>query len=196
MPLPSRAYDRTLNSELERLLYQIKVVREEADGLLHGLTDSQLNWTPQQGVWSVAQCFDHLNITNTRMIGALEEGIRRGRAAGMLNDGPYSYGFFSRWFFRMAEPPVKRKLAAPKKFQPEPRKSMSELMPAWKLTHDRIEELVRSANGLDLVRVRISSPVVHWVRYSLGAGFWLQTAHDRRHLWQIRQLRNDSRFPA
>lgn len=196
MPLPTRTYDRTLNSELERLQYQVHVVRQEAEGLLHGLSDAQLNWSPRPGAWSIAQCMDHLNVTNAKMIQEIEKSIKHGKEAGIKGDGPFVYGFLGRWFRKILEPPVKMKVKAPGAFQPSPRRSMDEIVPVWNKTHDRIEELILSANGLDLSRVRVQSAASSLMKFQLGMSFWIQSAHDRRHLWQIRQVRNDSSFPA
>lgn len=195
MPLPPRVYDRTLNSEIERLLYQVKVIRMEAEGLVWGLNDERFNWTPEAGRWSMAQCFDHLNITNRLMITQLEDAMQRGRAAGKLSDGPYTYGFVGRWFLRMMQPPVKRRFKAPKPFQPALRKKLEEVLPEWGRTHDRVAELIREANGLDLERIKVVSPATKLLKYNLGIAFWVQTTHDRRHLWQAREVRNQQRFP-
>jgi hypothetical protein len=34
------------------------------------------------------------------------------------------------------------------------------------------------------------SPVASWLHYSLGIGFQIFLAHERRHLWQARQVRH------
>jgi hypothetical protein len=195
MPLPPRVETLTLNPELERLDYQFKVVREELEGLIWGLSDDQVNWTPEPGRWSIAQCIDHLNITNLNMITSIDGAIKRGRAAGVLHDGPYVYGFLSRWFMQLMQPPVKRKFKAPAKFQPAPRKSLAELLTVWERTHDRYSGLLREANGLDLAGIKLSSPAIRWIKYPVGIAFWIAAGHDRRHLWQARQVRNDPGFP-
>jgi hypothetical protein len=196
MPLPPRIGGPQLNPEIERLVYQNKVIRQEAEGLLYGLTDGQLNWAPSPGQWSMGQCVDHLNTTNRIFTEAMEAVIKDSRQKGVLGDGPYSYGFLSRWFLQTLQPPVKRRFKAPARFQPVPRKTMAELQAEWDRTHDKFNQLLHDASGLDIGRIRITSPAASWIRYPLGIGFWIMTAHDRRHLWQARQVRNDSRFPA
>lgn len=195
MPLPPRAPEPVLNPELERLMYQLKVVRQDAQGMVFGLTDSQLQWSPGQGAWSVKSCFEHLNETNKKMIGALETSVRSGRQANQLHDGPYTYGFFARWFFRNLEPPVKRRFSAPAAVQPQGNKSWQQVQEEWESSHERLAQLLREANGLDLARIRTQSPISSWVRYSLGMAFWIQSAHDRRHLWQARNVITHANFP-
>lgn len=195
MPIPPRAPDRKLNPEVERLAYQFTVVRQEAEGLVLGLTDAQLRWKPEPGRWSVAECFSHLNRINAKMLAAIEVSIRAGRQAGQLSEGPFTYGFLSRWFHRVMEPPVKRRFKAPGQFGPEGSIDWAKSQAEWAAAHERLSALLLEANGLDLAAIKTQSPASSWIKYPLGIAFWIQSAHDRRHLWQARQVINDVRFP-
>jgi hypothetical protein len=196
MPLPLRNTSGPFNPEIERLLYQLKVVREDALGLIAGLSDQQLHWTPDPVRWSMAQCYEHLLASNKKFLVQFRGAIAEARRRGILHDGPYVYGLIARWFLRLLEPPVKRRFKAPSALQPGPRRSGDELRKDWIHTYDELAEVYRSASGVDLARVKITSPASSLVRYSLGAGFWIQTAHDRRHVWQAREVRNSAGFPA
>jgi hypothetical protein len=55
---------------------------------------------------------------------------------------------------------------------------------------------VRQANGLDLSRVRVVSPLTSLMRMSLGQCFGLLAAHERRHLWQAARVREELRQQA
>jgi hypothetical protein len=196
MSLPPRPYERSVNPELERLLYQVNVIKMDARGLAGNLTHEQFNWKPAPGMWSVGQCFDHLNAFNRRWLPILEEAIERGRARGLLDPGPYTYGFLSRWLLANMEPPAKRKFRAPRRFEPSADCAVDEVMAEFQSLHERLEELLRAADGLDLARIRVSSPVTRWIRYSLGMSFWLLAAHDRRHIYQAREVCKAPGFPA
>jgi hypothetical protein len=51
------------------------------------------------------------------------------------------------------------------------------------------------ADGLDLKRAVVTSPASRFFRMSLGAYLAFLAAHDRRHLWQARQVREAEAFP-
>ncbi len=55
---------------------------------------------------------------------------------------------------------------------------------------EQLAERVRQADGLDMAHVKTISPVSRLLRLPLGAYFDFIIAHDRRHLWQARQVRN------
>ena len=56
-------------------------------------------------------------------------------------------------------------------------------------------ERIRGADGIDLRRARHKSPVAP-LSWSLGTMFAVVLAHERRHTWQARQVRNDRAFPV
>jgi len=60
---------------------------------------------------------------------------------------------------------------------------------------DRLVERIKTADGFDLRRVRRRSPVLPLMKWSLGTMFALVLAHERRHIWQARQVRNQKGFP-
>jgi hypothetical protein len=57
-------------------------------------------------------------------------------------------------------------------------------------------EQVRMTAGLDLSRIKLGSPIVPIVRLPLGTWFAFIIAHERRHVWQARQVRQELRFPG
>jgi len=59
---------------------------------------------------------------------------------------------------------------------------------------DQIAERIRQADGLDLPRARARSPLRVW-KWSLGTFFAVALAHERRHIWQARQVSNEQGFP-
>ena len=185
--LPQRDYDRSINSEIERLLYQSNVILMDAKGLASGANEL-LIWTPGRGQWSATQCLEHLNITHRRWQPLFERAIHSAREQKVLSDGPYSYGFFSRMFLRMTEPPAKFRLKAPGSFQPPNELTAQKVMAEFEQHHRELEKLIRAANGLDLARIRVTSAFSKYVRYSLGMGFWILLAHDRRHIRQAREV--------
>ncbi|MBK7927498.1 MAG: DinB family protein [Bryobacterales bacterium] len=199
MPLPVRAEERKLNPEIERLLYQVDVVVQEAEGLVDKIDVGQFNWSPGKGRWSIAENLDHLNVTNGLMMAAFSAAVTKARGEGRLGVGPFTYGFLSRWFYRNIQPPVRGRFSAPKKFQPrltggvgvEPGVVMEE----FRASHERLKQLLVSADGVDLAAVKVESPAMSLFKYELGMGFWILCGHDRRHLWHARNVRNHAQFP-
>jgi hypothetical protein len=98
-------------------------------------------------------------------------------------------------FVYLNEPPPRIKAKAPSRVQPAPERSRHEIVAALRAYQVQFVDRLRQANGLDLARARVGSPVSRWVRISLGSGFAVMAAHERRHLWQAQRITELPGFP-
>lgn len=185
-----------MTEELQGYLRQIDAAKREGQALVAGLSQAQLNWRPGAERWSIAECLVHLNIAVTKTLPAFDRAIARGRARGLVGQGPFRYGWFANWMVRSMEPPPKRRMKTFKIFQVPPgaTHSAAQVLPEFLRVRDQLAERVRQADGLDLRRPRVVSPVTPLLRMPLGAYFAFVIAHDRRHLWQARQVREAPGF--
>jgi len=178
----------TLAREVEEFRQQFDQISQDADALIQPLTDAQFTWQPSPNSWSVAQCIDHLNTTARLYLPQLDEAIANAIRRGTYGEGPFSYNVIGRFFTAAMEPPPRFRMRAPTSFQPPPARPRSEVVAAFKAYQVQFTDRLRQANGLDLARAKVRSPTVNWLRFSLGSGFGLMLAHERRHLWQARQI--------
>lgn len=190
-----------LDPDIAMLVVEIDANLSHSESITHGLTREQFQWRPAPGRWSIGECFAHLNATNTFTLKALAAGIANGRAAGKTGQGPFQYGFLSRKFIASQEPPVKKKYSAPKVFLPPADVDMDATLAEFRRINAELKRLTRDADGLHLSRVKVKmlalpAPLRAIVRMPLGGQLLLTTTHDRRHLWQAEQVRNDPAFPA
>jgi len=169
--------------------------------LAAGLSREQFNWRPAPGRWSIGQCLAHLNTVNGGDLAPLKAAIESGIARRQTGEGPFTYGLLSRKFIASMEPPSKRKFKAPAYYQPPPAVEPAPTLVEYRRIAAEIRKLAQSAAGLHLARVKTSLPALPailraLVKMPLGARFEALAAHDRRHLWQAEEIRNDPAFPA
>ncbi|MFW6192910.1 MAG: DinB family protein, partial [Gemmatimonadota bacterium] len=176
---------------------------EEADELASGLTPDELWWRPAHDRWSVGECLDHLVRTGEAYLGVMNDAVEEGRRDGLLDGGSYRPGLLGRWLPRMLEPPPRLKIRAPRSIRPRrPAAGGPEQSPdadplrEFLALRDRLGERLQAADGLDLGGIRVASPFISFLRFDLGSAFRIVAAHERRHLWQARQVRKEDRFPA
>jgi hypothetical protein len=185
-----------LVAELESYRQQYEAIRADAQGLVEGLTEAQFNWRNEAGRWSIAECLAHLNATGQVFLPRLDRAMKRAREEQRLSAGPYRHGFIGNFLVRQIDAPIKRlKTKSPKMFAPMPEHLSSVVVPAFATLQEEILRRIEQANGLDLGRVKIASPISKLVKLSLGQWFAFIAAHERRHLWQARQMRNHAQFP-
>ena len=164
--------------------------------LTRGLTDAQLNWRPSEGRWSIAECIAHLTATGTAYLEPLDRAIDRGHAQAMFGGRDFQLNGIGRWLVAQMEPPPRRKIRAMKKITPQRVESGKALATGFEAMHRDLIDRIRRATSLDLSRVKLRSPLVPLIRLPLGTWLAFLVAHERRHLWQARQVRQELRFPG
>ena len=185
----------TLAPELDEFRRQFEQLADEADSLASGLTDEQFNWPPPAGGWTVAQCIDHLNVTARVYLPSLDEGIAQAIRRGLYGEGPFRYNLLGRLFVWSQQPGTKMKYKASKTVMPAPSRRKQETLAAFRAYQVQFVDRLRQANGLDLARARVQSPLAGAIRMPLGSGFALMVAHERRHLQQARNVMAHPSFP-
>jgi hypothetical protein len=153
---------------------------------LTSVDEATLQWHAE-GAWSIAQCIDHLTNANRVYLVPMREAAARAR--GEPRRGPIAPGLFARWFIRSQEPPVKTRMKAPGKIRPAAQVDSASVWPSFQASQAEVRRLLLELAHLDLNGVRFANPFVRGVRMTLGTGFLVLAAHQRRHLWQAENVR-------
>ncbi len=177
-----------LTPEIDAFRRQFEQLSAEADRLVAPLTDAQLHWRATPESWSAAQCIEHLNVTARLYLPLLDDGIASAIRRGLYGPGPFRYNWIGRMLVFSLEPPARFRTRAPASLQPVPERPRREIMAAFRAYQVQYIDRLRQANGIDLARARVRSPSPYWVPMPLGSGFAFVTAHERRHLWQAREV--------
>ena len=181
---------------LDEYVKGFEAVGRDLTELIRGLNDAQLNWRPSDGHWSIAECIAHITAAGNLYLEPIDAAIHRGFDRAMLGGRDFYPGRFDRWFIAQMEPPPRRKMKSPKKIAPQGVENGAQLAADLESMHLAMIDLVRKATGLDLNRVKLRSVIIPLFRLPLGTWFAFLLAHERRHLWQARQVRQELRFPG
>ena len=185
-----------MNAELESYSDQLLSIRQDAGGLMSGLSDTQFNWQPEPARWSMAGCFEHLNKSAAQLfVPSIDAAIAHARAQCLTGSGPFAYSAFERWCVRTNDAPARMRFKAPKQVQPSSSRPLDDVRAEFMRWQDELGRTLRDADGLDLRRAKQKSPIP-LVKFSLGTFIRLMLAHERRHIHQARQVRQHSSFPA
>jgi hypothetical protein len=180
-------------SDLQHYREQIAAIQQDARTLAGRLSDAQFNWRLKPARWSIGQCLAHLNLTNLLSFPEIESKIEEARVSDLVASGPFKLGLLERIIIRLAEPPVRVGVSAPKQFKPPASQSKVTTLAEFLAIHDRLVAITRKAEGLDFKRIRIATPI-GGLKLSLDGRIGLLLAHDRRHLWQAWRIRNRKEF--
>lgn len=180
-----------MTPELETYLDQLLTIRQDVPGIVAGLDGPAFNWRPASNRWSVGECLDHLNAIGEAYLPVLDQAVQRGRSAHLEAPGPFVYGWFERWFVGGMEPPARKlRTKAVAKFTPSGQIQPEACLTRFLALQDSLSERLKAADGLDLRRIKVRSQVAP-ISFTLGSTFRLLLAHERRHLWQAREVRKE-----
>lgn len=183
-----------LFADIGNLHDQLDAAERDARLLLEDLADEAGCWRAEEGSWSVAQCLDHLALTNQVYLDAMKEPANRARVAGQWRRRPALPGFVGRWFAKKMEPPVKAsfKMKAPPNIKPGTSTSLSSAFARFLASQNEIRDYLHTNADLDLAGIRFPNPLVPGIRFSVATGLHVITAHERRHLWQAWRVRRSA----
>lgn len=173
---------------------RVMSVRDRARERFGPLTSEQLGWAPDAKSWSVGECLEHLIITGEGYLPRFEEAIERARALGEPRSG-FKPRWFARFFHRFVDPDGTAKVKAPGAFQPKTATYDTRIVAWFSLQQEELEQIIQSAHGVDLNRVKFASPVTRLIRFSLGEGLWIVSSHLERHLRQAIRVTEAEGFP-
>jgi len=183
-----KALNQSLPDDLQSILNELDRTDEDARQLVSGLSEAQVNWRPSPTAWSVAQCLAHLGQMDSVLTSALRTAVRQANKNSLMPRKPIQPGWFGRWFVNQMEAPLRRKMKTPRQGIPEAHKSGEEILRAFIAAHEELRSLIHETRDLDLNRIRFRNPFIGFLRYSVGTALLVIGAHDRRHLWQARQV--------
>ena len=185
-----------LSPEIEAFRRQFEEISAETDTLVAPLSEAQFGWQPSPGVWSIAECLEHLNASARFYLPALDEGIANAIRQGVYAEGPFAYNWVGRFFAHVIEPPPRVRLKSMLHTQPGPLRPKRETLAGFRAYQVQYIDRLRQANGIDLAHARVRSPIFSWIRIPLGSAFAAVTAHERRHIWQLRKTIGMAGFPT
>ena len=172
--------------EIVELQEQLNKADEDAGSLAAGLSEELGAWRSGDGSWSVAQCLEHLALTNAMYVQAMQKASDRGRERGRLRRGPAVPGVVGRWLARSVEPPVKQRsrMKTSRSIEPSGTISVMSALEDFRMSQERVRAFLVRESDLDLASIRFANPFIPGLRLSVATGLNILTAHERRHLWQ------------
>jgi len=179
-------------ADIQILHDQLDDAERDARQLAAGPSDELGNWRPTPGSWTVAECLDHLAITNRYYLAAMSAPALRAREQGRLRRRPAKPGWIGGMFVRSLEPPAKMRIKAPKKIQPRSAPPLADALAGFCDEQNQVRAFLRDYGALDLAGLHFANPFIPGIRFTLATGLHIISVHERRHLWQARRVRESA----
>ncbi len=185
-----------MNEELSKLIEGAHAIKQEAQEVFGNLDSEQLNWKPSAEEWSVAQCFEHLIVTNTGYFPVIKKIAGGQHKPAFKERLPLLPRAFGSIVLNAVQPEAQRKFKAVPKFQPSNSAIQGDIITKFQAEQEDLVKHMKMTEGLELRKIVITSPVMSFMTYSLWDAYRIMVAHERRHMVQAKRVMDTPGFPT
>lgn len=137
--------------------------------------------------WSPSECLQHLVATLDAFLPLVDQALDDAPRPAAPVRGPFAPDLMGRMLLWVIEPPYRVRAKTGPSFVPPGARPPGADLEALVERHQAWHARMRRADGYPLDRLRIASPFMRGIRYSLYTTFCIVPTHERRHLWQAEQ---------
>jgi hypothetical protein len=179
-------------SRLTEIGDALRGVSARAEALGASLTPKQMLLRPEPNRWSPGECLAHLTVTANAYAPVWRDAFAAARQRGAHGSEPYRMDFMGRMLNWSLEP-GRNRYKAPTHMQPINVASGEAALEAFLDSQRMVQQFVDEGAGLPLDRMKIASPAVAAIRYSVWSSFVIIGTHGQRHLAQAEATASASR---
>lgn len=163
------------------------------------LSDTQLNWRPNPGVWSVSEVLAHLIEYGKYYHPTIQRKIESTRFTSTKEafvSSPLGRSAWKSMKLGNARN-VKRKFKAPKGYNPTIDTNLVQGNEVQRFidSQEELMRIVQSAQNVNMRRVKIPISISKMVRLRLGDALLFVIYHNQRHVQQVINLVTHKNFP-
>ncbi len=181
---------------LDELIQKTEKAKDEAV-FFKSLDVNILNQKPSPDSWSILECLEHLNRYGDYYLKEIESRILD--AQPNLTAGIFKPGLLGNYFVNVIRPNESgtKKMKTAGDMNPVGSKLSTTVIDRFLKQQDRLISLLRSAEKVDLTKVKTSITLSKWIKLRLGDTLRFVVYHNERHLVQAqRVLKAVEQIPA
>ena len=157
------------------------------------LTPEQLNWKPDPGSWSVAQCLDHLIKSNEEFFPEFEKVAAGTRSNSFWENYSPLTGMAGKFLVNVLQKDNK-KVKTNQKMTP-PSEIAADIVDQFLRHQKELAGKVESIRNADWDKVVVTSPFMKLMTYRLSSGLQAIVEHEKRHVRQAKRVMAAEGFP-
>lgn len=181
---------------IQQMLLRGSQAKEKLTAEFADINAAQLNWKPNAQIWSIAQCLDHLIISNTSYFSVFE-AIASGTFSMNMWEKISPFNRINMLLLKgTMQEDVKIKLTTHPKFESTASNCNPNMIWVYQANLEKLLNFIEQCNQIDIDKTVITSPAIAVVTYSLRDVFWLLTEHQHRHLNQAVRVKKNEHFPT
>ena len=164
-------------------------------GKFKTLSESQINWKPSLENWSIAECVDHLIVTNKLYLKEFEKQFGEKRIETDCSKTEVQHKRLSLFIIKSVDPSNAKKVSTFSVFMPSISSHSKDVLDKFSDMQNQFINLLSTAKNLNLNEYVMSSPAAKIIKENFCDVLEIIRLHDRRHFNQAEKLFNHPNFP-
>lgn len=180
---------------MSELILGVRMLSDEVSEEFKRLSASQLNWKPSSTNWSIAQCLEHLIITNNLYFINIQK----------VADGAHQNNFYSKFplaprviawgMKKVFSPDFRPKVKTFEMFKPPQSEVSEDILEHFEENQNRFVSLIEATKDLDTKQIKVAEPIGAAVNLRLIDAFEVLLFHEKRHFNQAKRVIETEGFP-
>lgn len=184
-----------MDERITSVIFELKKTADDASETFGALTVDQLNWKPGEKSWSIAQCLDHLILTNEQFYPEFDKLVAGTRKNTFWqNNSPFT-GFFGRFLIKAVTEDSKKAKAPSKSIVP-PSELPADIVSKFELNISEVCDRISACAAADRQKVVVGSPFLSLMTYRLDDAYTVLVEHTKRHVRQAKRVMQADGFPV
>lgn len=184
-----------LDMTLPELLGETESIARDAQSTFGQLNSEQINWKPADNQWSVAQCLEHLIVTNGQMLAVFDQVASGTRQTKFLEHLPVLPSVWGRMMVKALTPDSKQKFKAPPSASPSASSIDPQIVNQFVANQQEVGGKIKAVEKMNPEKIVITSPFMGLITYSLLDAARIIIVHERRHMAQAERVMAAEGFP-
>ena len=159
------------------------------------LSENQINWKLDEQGWSIAECIDHLAVTNNLYLAEFEKQFATKQIKTDPSKTEVKHKWLCKFIIKGVDPVNIKKSKTFSVFMPSMSNYKKDVFEYFFDLQNNLINLVSSAKDLDFNRYVMSSPAAKVIKENFCDVLEIIRLHDRRHFNQAQRVINHPNFP-
>jgi hypothetical protein len=183
-------------ANISNVCADLERVPDDAGSAFGALTSEQLNWKPSEKEWSIAQCFEHLIVTNELYFPNIQAVIDGEHRNNLYSKVPFVTDLIAAAMKYSMNPKQRRKMKTFSMFEPSTSDVTDTIIEDFAANQQRLIDMAAAVKHLDISRIKIAEPLSPALNLRLIDAFEILAMHARRHFDQAKRVMETPGFPA
>jgi hypothetical protein len=178
-----------------KIIDELNQISHDAKQTFGNLSAEQINWKPNAESWSIAQCFEHLIVTNNLYFPKIQQVINGTHRNNFFSKIPFSTNLIAVAMKNALNPNQKRKMKTFKVFEPSASNVSPTIIEDFAANNRKLIEMIEACKDFDLHKIKIAEPLSVALNLRLDDAFEILAMHEKRHFKQAERVLNLEDFP-